>query len=174
MFNRGNLAAVAIFVVSMGLFSYAYYRDEAPPWLLKMTSGVAYTSSAVLNTIGVPTEVTPQPQRQARLPSYTIHGQRAAVDIAIDCNGFWAFAIFIASVLAVPSTWKAKLWGIGLGVPTLWVINTVRVVSLYFIAIYIPSIFEEVHLYVWQFLIIAAAFVLLMAWSEYFAKPADA
>jgi hypothetical protein len=35
-------------------------------------------------------------------------------------------------------------------------------------------VFEEVHLYVWQFLIIAAAFVLLMAWAEYFVRPADA
>ena len=174
VFNRGNLIAAAIFLATMGLFSFAYYREAAPSWLLKMTSAVAYSSSTVLHAMGRSTDVVAQPQVGSRLPSYTVYGGGATLDIAIDCNGFWAFAIFIASVLAVPSTARAKLWGIALGVPALWVINTIRIVSLYFVAIYVPSVFEEVHLYVWQFLIIASAFVLLMVWAEYFTQPADA
>lgn len=172
--TRSTFGALAVFVLTIGLFSVAYYRDGATPWLLRLTAALAYSSSGVLNTLGLSTVVGLQPQMGARLPSYVVYDDRAAVDIAIDCNGTWAFAIFLAAVLAVPSTWRAKAWGIGLGIPALWVVNTVRVVSLYFVAIYVPSIFEELHLYVWQFLIIAAALALLMLWAERFVRPADA
>jgi len=172
--TRGTLRAFVIFALTMGVFSYAYYRPQATPWLLDLTAALAYSSSATLNTLGLSTRVTAQPQIGSRLPSYTVHDDRVAVDIAIDCNGCWAFVIFVAAVLAFPSTWRAKLWGIGLGVPALWVVNTVRVVSLYYVATYVPSIFEELHLYVWQFLIIAAALALLVLWAEYLVPPADA
>lgn len=171
---RDTLGIVAIFLATMGLFSAAYYREEAPPWLLRMTAALAYSSSRALNIGGLSTQVTERPQEGARLPSYVVHGSGAAVDIAIDCNGAWAFAIFIAAVLALPSSWRAKGWGIGLGVPILWIINTLRVVSLYLVAIHIPNAFEMLHLYVWQFLIIGVALLLLMLWAEYFVRPADA
>jgi exosortase/archaeosortase family protein len=172
--TQGTLRTLAIFVVAMSLFSVAYYREEATPWHLRLTGALAHSSSAILSLLGRATMVTARPAAGSRLPSYVVHDGTVAVDIAIDCNGFWAFAIFLASVLAVPSSWRAKMWGVGLGLPTLWAINTVRVVSLFFVAIYWPAIFEALHLYVWQFLIIAAALLLLMLWAEYFLRPADA
>jgi exosortase/archaeosortase family protein len=172
--THGTLRTLAIFAVTMGVFSAAYYREEATPWHLRLTAALAYSSSAILSALGQGTSVTERPQVGARLSSYVVHDDRVAVDIAIDCNGAWAFAIFLASILAVPSSWRAKAWGVGLGVPALWAINTVRVVSLFYVAVYVPTVFEALHLYVWQFLIIAAALLLLMLWAEYFLRPADA
>jgi exosortase/archaeosortase family protein len=173
--TRDTARALLVFLLVLGLFSWAYYRDAAPPWLLWMTDVLARSSSSVLDAVGVATAVVERPQEGSRLPSYLVVGERARVDIAIDCNGAWAFAIFVAAVLAMPGCgWRARAWGIGLGVPALWIVNTIRVVSLYFVAVYIPSVFEELHLYVWQFLIIAAALGLLLLWAEYFVRPADA
>jgi exosortase/archaeosortase family protein len=170
---RGTLRALAIFLGTMALFAVLYYREAATPWHLRVTAALARSSSAALNVLGLTTTVSERPRMGARLPSYVVHDERVAVDIAIDCNGTWAFAIFLAAVLAVPSPWRAKTWAVGLGVPTLWVINTIRVVTLYYVALYVPAMFEPLHLYVWQFLIIAAALVLLMAWAELFLRPAD-
>jgi len=171
---QGTLKSLGIFALTIGLFSAVYYRAETTPWQLRVTAALTNSASAALNLLGHPTVVSERPQIGARLPSYVLHDDRIAVDIAIDCNGTWAFAIFVASVLAVRSSWRAKLWGVGLGVPALWLINTVRIVSLYFVAIYVPTIFEEMHLYVWQFLIIAAALFLLKLWADRFLPPANA
>ncbi len=171
---RSVFRELTIFLAVIGLFGALYYRDAATPWNLRLTETLARSSSLVLNALGIATVVEQQPQVGARLPSYAVHDGRVAVDIAIDCNGSWAFVIFLAAVLAVRSPWRAKAWGILLGVPALWAINVLRVVSLYYVAVHVPAIFEELHLYVWQFLIIAAALFLFVLWTEYLVKPANA
>lgn len=171
---RSALRELTIFVAAIAVFTALYYRDGATPWHLALTEGLARSASVTLNAFGLATVVEEQPQRGARLPSYAVHDGRVAVDVAIDCNGSWAFAIFVAAVLAVRNSWRAKVWGIGLGVPALWAINVLRVLSLYAVAMYVPSVFEELHLYVWQFLIIGAALLLFVTWSQYFVRPAGA
>ena len=61
------------------------------------------------------------------------------------CNGAWAHLIFLASVLAYPATWKEKLLGLAVGQPVLVVLNVVRVVSLFIIGVYAPTIFRAAH-----------------------------
>jgi len=53
--------------------------------------------------------------------------------------------IFLASVLAYPATWKEKLLGLAVGQPVLVVLNVVRVVSLFIIGVYAPTIFRAAH-----------------------------
>ena len=171
---RSALRELVLFIAVIAAFTTLYYRQAATPWHLRLTEDLARSASVTLNAFGLATVVEEQPQQGARLPSYAVHDGRVAVDVAIDCNGSWAFAIFVAAVVAVRSPWRAKLWGLALGVPALWAINVLRVVSLYGVATYAPSAFEAVHLYVWQFLIIGAALLLFVAWSQYFVPPADA
>jgi exosortase/archaeosortase family protein len=173
---RGLLWPCATFVSTLGLFGVAYYRDPATGWLLAMTRMRAEWAGAALNVLGHSTRVVFQPQAADHLEGYWLYGERASLGIAVDCNGVWAFVIFAAAVLAIPSSWRAKAWGLGLGVPLLWIVNLIRIVSLYYVAIHLPSVFEALHLYFWQFLIIGIAFVLLAAWAEYFAalpRPAS-
>jgi exosortase/archaeosortase family protein len=86
------------------------------------------------------------------------------------CNGAWAHLIFLASVLAYPATWKEKLLGLAVGQPVLVVLNVVRVVSLFIIGLYAPTIFRAAHVYVWQFLIIGFAMLMLFIWADQFVR----
>ena len=54
-----------------------------------------------------------------------------AVSIEAGCNGVEATLVLIAAILAFPSTWKQKLWGLGLGFLAVQGLNVVRIISLF-------------------------------------------
>ena len=167
------MQACAVFVFTLGLFSLFCLRGVLTPSLHAFTANLAHSAGAVLGCLGMPVAVQFTPGGGV-FDAYALVGPRATLDIADDCNGAWAFAIFVSAVLAVPSPWRAKAWGLGCGLPALWGLNLLRVVSLYYIAVCCPSLFMAAHLYVWQFLIIGAALLLLAVWVEYGVTPAHA
>ena len=106
----------------------------------------------------------------------TVQGNRLAFDgfwvIVVEaCNGVLPTTIYLAAVLAFPTTWVARLWGVAIGVPTIFLLNLVRVVSLLILGAYWPAAFEQVHIYVWQTLIIALSMGVWIFWAEYFVRP---
>jgi exosortase/archaeosortase family protein len=171
--HRQTAQACAVFVFTLGLFSVLCFRGVLAPGLRIFTAGLAHSAGAVLGSLGTPVRVDFKPGGGV-FDAYALAGTRATLGIADDCNGAWAFAIFVSAVLAVPSTWRAKAWGLGCGLPALWALNMFRVVSLYYIAVFFPDLFLAAHLYVWQFLIIGAALLLLAVWVEYSVAPAHA
>lgn len=82
------------------------------------------------------------------------------------CNGFLPTAIYVAAVLAFPCSWRAKGFGLLLGVPAIQVVNVVRVVSLMVLGAYWPALFERVHIFVWQTLVIAFTMAIWVGWIE--------
>lgn len=87
------------------------------------------------------------------------------------CNGVLPTYIYIAAVLAFPSRWAEKAWGILIGVPTIFVINLVRVITLMFFGAYWPDLFEKVHIYVWQALVVGLSMAVWLFWVERFVRP---
>jgi exosortase H (IPTLxxWG-CTERM-specific) len=96
-----------------------------------------------------------------------------ALDVATECNGAWAHLIFLACVLSYPASWRDKLKGLTAGESLLFLLNVIRVASLFIIAVHAPTIFRATHVYVWQFLIIGLGLALFLLWVDRFVeKPA--
>jgi len=91
-----------------------------------------------------------------------------SAEIITECTAIFPIMIFLAAVIAYPSRWKPKLWGIVLGVPAILFVNLIRLVSLFYIGYWFPSIFETAHLLVWQSLIIFFAVLFWLIWVEIF------
>jgi len=89
-----------------------------------------------------------------------------SIDIVDGCNGIYATAILISGVIAYPSNYRAKLWGVGLGILAIFILNLARVISLFYLGQYYQNIFNEVHVYVWQPLIILWAILVWDFWSR--------
>jgi exosortase H (IPTLxxWG-CTERM-specific) len=87
------------------------------------------------------------------------------------CNGVLPTYIYIAAVLAFPSRWVEKAWGILIGIPTIFVVNLVRVITLMFFGAYWPDLFEKVHIYVWQALVVGLSMAIWLFWVERFVRP---
>ncbi len=93
-----------------------------------------------------------------------------SAEVAEACNGIVPTYIYVAAVLAFPTGWRNHLAGVALGVPAIFVVNILRVLSLMLLGAYWPAAFDRVHIYVWQALVIALALGIWVFWAEYFVR----
>jgi len=127
------------------------------------TTLVALASSLLMNLFGAGAQVF----------GNTLTTSDYSINIVDGCNGVYATAILISGVIAYPSSLKAKAWGIPLGIAAIFFLNLVRVISLFYLGRSYPAIFEEVHVYVWQPIIIVWAIFVWYYWSQRITPGAD-
>lgn len=151
---RFTVAFLALVAAFLGLGTTAAAREtlQAP-----LCRAVAALASVPLDWLG----------------EATAHGHRLSFDgfdaIVVEaCNGFLPTAIYVAAVLAFPCAWRAKAWGLALGVPAIQAVNLARVVSLMVLGARWPELFERVHIFFWQTLVITLTMALWVAWIEAF------
>lgn len=87
-----------------------------------------------------------------------------AVSIEAGCNGIEATMVLLAAILAFPSTWKQKAWGLGLGFLAVQGLNVVRIISLFYLGQWNMTAFEWAHLYIWQALIMLDVLIVWLIW----------
>jgi exosortase/archaeosortase family protein len=80
-------------------------------------------------------------------------------------------AILVIAVLAFPSSGGRKLLGVAGGVALLYVLNVVRVASLFWTGVHAPGWFETLHSDVWPATIVATAVLLWVAWARWSLCP---
>ncbi len=93
-----------------------------------------------------------------------------AVSIEAGCNGLEATYVLLAAVLAFPSTWKQKLWGLFWGFLAIQGLNVVRIISLFYLGQWNMTAFEWAHLYIWQALIMLDALIVFLFWLRWVVK----
>lgn len=72
------------------------------------------------------------------------------VRIIAECTGIFEVLIFLAAVLAYPTSWAKRAIGIGLGIPILYAFNVVRILVLVAVGRHWADLFDFMHLYFWQ------------------------
>jgi archaeosortase B (VPXXXP-CTERM-specific) len=152
--NRRIILPVLIFFVIIGVFIFLYYRVvESQPFhgFMAFTANI---TGFLLNIMGRNTTVTDTVVSSPQF-SYQI------VDL---CTAVMPMLILTAAILAYPSRVKEKAVGLLIGLPGIFIINQVRLISLFFIGVYAPGIFETAHLLVWQSLMILLAIGLWLIW----------
>jgi exosortase H (IPTLxxWG-CTERM-specific) len=142
---------VAVLAVGFGLMALTPVNEH---FINPYTTFVAHEARVVLNLLGEGATVNGQ----------ILSSPRFAVAIYNGCNGLEAMLIFVCGVLAFPAPWKRRLVGLALGFLAIQVINIIRVVSLFYIGIHVPSWFSISHVFIWQTLIILAGVVLWLVW----------
>jgi exosortase H (IPTLxxWG-CTERM-specific) len=124
------------------------------------TGFVAFCSSQILNVFGSWTSVS----------GTNLSSKDFGINVVYGCNGALATAILLSGIIAYPSRMKEKLMGILIGIPAIFVINQVRVISLFLLGRKYPGVFEEVHVYVWQPIIIIFAILVWDFWARNFVQ----
>lgn len=89
-----------------------------------------------------------------------------SVDIKEGCNGIYATVILLAGVVAFPATWRQKLIGVVFGTVALFAINIIRVITLFYLSRSYPKLFDEAHMFIWQFVIIICGGLLWLVWYD--------
>lgn len=99
-----------------------------------------------------------------RVNGSTLSSSRGEVEVAYGCDALEPMVYFAAAVLAFPAPWRKRLPALAAGLPLLFALNIVRVVSLYLIATRRPTWFEFAHRDLWQPIFIVATLLLWFAW----------
>jgi archaeosortase B (VPXXXP-CTERM-specific) len=151
---RGVIRACIIFFVAVGVFIFLYSYFVASPRFNFFLDFTASVTGFFLNLTGQGVEVE----------GAVVASSRFAFQIVDLCTAIMPMMIFTAAILAFPSRIKEKALGLVLGLLAIFVVNEIRLVSLFFIGVYAPSIFETAHLLVWQSLMILLAIGLWLVW----------
>lgn len=72
------------------------------------------------------------------------------VKIIEECTGIYEILIFMAAVMAFPTSLKKKGIGLAFGIPLLYLFNVIRILVLILVGSYYYEIFDFMHLYFWQ------------------------
>jgi archaeosortase B (VPXXXP-CTERM-specific) len=151
---RRVIIPALVFFVTVGVFTFLYYRIvESSPF----HSFMAFTASItafLLNIAG----------RGVVVKDTLVTSPQFSFQIVDLCTAVMPMLILTAAILAFPSSVKEKLLGLLIGLPGIFIVNQVRLVSLFFIGAYAPGIFETAHLLVWQSLMILLAIGLWLIW----------
>jgi exosortase H (IPTLxxWG-CTERM-specific) len=124
---------------------------------------VAFFSTSILSVFGT----------VSRSGTFVVFNGFSAIIIEA-CDGVLPAYIYLSAVLAFPSRMDQKLWGIFIGIPAIFTINLIRVITLMMVGAYWPDLFERVHIYVWQALVVALSMALWVLWAEVFVRPGPA
>lgn len=95
------------------------------------------------------------------------HPNGFAYEIYYRCTAFLPLAIFSVSILAYPGAMTNKLLGLSLGLPLLLGLNLFRLVSLFYIGVYIPKAFGLTHSVIWEILMVVATIGLWLSWIKW-------
>ena len=93
-----------------------------------------------------------------------------SMSLAEGCNGIYALSIVIAGIVAFPARWRPKLIGLVLAIALIMILNYIRILTLWYAGKAGSFLFDTMHLYVWEFIIITLGAAFWYFWYEKFVK----
>ena len=162
LWNRPESRFLILFLAILATaFTVVALRTVNDSVVVPYTAFVARVSGHVLALFG----------EDITVDGVVLRSPRFAVTIYNGCNGLITSLIFISGVLAFPARLGAKLIGVIGGLLAIQLINLVRIVSLFYIGVFLPQYFSQSHVFIWQSLVIMAGITLWIVWAHRFAAP---
>jgi exosortase H (IPTLxxWG-CTERM-specific) len=121
-----------------------------------LNRGAAWIAASVLRAFG----------ETIALNGNVILFERREFEIVADCTGVEVISLFIAAVLAFPTTCRRRIKGLAIGIPVLVAVNQVRIVTLMYLGSRKREFFEYAHLYGWPALVLVLTIVLWVQWAR--------
>ncbi len=164
LWQKPEARFLILFLTILGVsFTVVALRQVNDTFVTPYTAVIAQVSGFVLRIFG----------EKATVTGCVVSSPRFAVTIYNGCNGLITSLIFVTGVLAFPAKFSAKLIGVIGGLLTIQLINLVRIVSLFYIGVFLPQHFNDAHIFVWQSLVIIAGISLWIVWAHKFALPQE-
>jgi len=121
----------------------------------------AWLANAILLGLGQPTHVS---EVMIQSPQFTMAIRRG-------CDAVEPTWLLCAAMISFPAPLLHKLWGIVAAIILLQILNLIRIVTLYWIGIHLPSFFNSAHVELWPTAFIVIAIVIFVSWKESSNRP---
>ena len=154
--KRPVLRFVVLFVVFLAAFQLImiipFVKDTVFPEYLRVN---AQSSGAIIGIF----------ENGVHVNGNSISSPGASLSIARGCDAVEPSALFVAGVLAFPAAMVSKIPGMLLGTVCLMVLNLARIIPLFYVRKHFPSVFEVMHIDVWQTLFVFLAILFWILWA---------
>jgi archaeosortase B (VPXXXP-CTERM-specific) len=156
--QRNDFLRILLFILLLGAvaagITFLTNHDSA---MASFQGGIATITSHTINLFGGRTSVS----------GNIIHSEGSfALSVVTACTGLFTTGVFIVAVIAFPAGFLAKLIGVLLGTTGVFLINLLRLGSLFYVGVHFPNLFDRMHLLVWQSLVIVLALFLWLLWAK--------
>jgi exosortase H (IPTLxxWG-CTERM-specific) len=155
--RRRSVGFLLRFVALLVVF---YFIVASPPVndavIVPFTAGIASVSGKILNSLGEKAEVS----------GTEIRSSSFGVNIENGCNGVETGLLFGAAVLAFPARWSRRLLGLLLGFLAIQALNLFRVITLFWIGLHRPALFNSSHTVIWQSVVVLFGVLLFLLWAS--------
>lgn len=152
--HRRVIIPTLTFFITVGIFIFIYSIIITSGPFHGFMAFTAQVTGIMLNLTG----------RGVQVIDIVVTSPQFAFQIVDLCTAIMPMMIFTAAVLAYPSRIKEKVIGLLIGLVGIFLVNQIRLVSLFYIGAYAPGIFETAHLLVWQSLMILLAIGFWLIW----------
>ncbi len=150
-----------VYLAVFGFLAMLFYAFYTSTWYFKniiepVSAFYAKTGNTILNILGFDT-----------LHNETsIISEQLTLNVFTGCDGTEAMALFASAIIALGVSWTTKFKGLLFGLPLLVLINIIRVVSLFILGIFLPSLFDFFHVQFWQIAYILSAMLIWLYWAN--------
>jgi exosortase H (IPTLxxWG-CTERM-specific) len=155
--RRRSVGFLVRFVVLLVVFYFIVAsRPVNDAVIVPFTAGIASVSGVILNALG----------ERAEVVGTEIRSSSFGVNIENGCNGVETALLFGAAVLAFPASWVHRLVGLFLGFVAIQFLNLFRVITLFWIGLHRPALFNSSHTVIWQSVVVLFGVVLFLLWAS--------
>ena len=126
-------------------------------FVLPHLSGIASLCGTLLRVLGFPVAVN----------ANVILSDRLNLEVVEGCDAIYPALLLTAAIVALPIRFLRKIPGILGGSLLLYAVNIIRVLSMYLVGVYFPSMFTAIHLYAWQGLFILLTLGGYLIWARH-------
>jgi exosortase family protein XrtM len=155
---------IGIFLVMHFLY-YLFGKTDLQTWIISILT--VKPGVAIINML--------TPQEHAYANGTLMMSKSVSLSILAGCDGSEGIFILISAILAYSTTIKTKLKGLVYGIAYIYILNIIRIVSLFYTAKYYNKYFNIVHGYIGQTFIIVMGCIFFIIWirfsSIYDEKP---
>ncbi len=151
-----KFAGTYLFYISFFVLLYIIFQDNFN-FLSNLTASVL---SALLGIFGV----------DHTIDETILYLGGISLNVIDECTGIYELFVYAGCVMAYPTSSGKKLAGVAFGIPAIFGINMVRLLSLAFVGMWFPSIFNYVHYYLWQVTLILLVVFVMLVWIEKIVK----
>ena len=151
-----KFAGTYLFYIGFFVLIYVIFQEKFG-FLSNLT---ASTLSALLGIFGV----------NHTIDETVLYLGGISLKVIDECTGIYELFVYAGCVMAYPTSSNKKLAGIAFGIPAMFSINMVRLLSLAFVGLWFPSIFNYVHYYLWQVTLILLVVIVMLVWIEKIVK----
>jgi exosortase H (IPTLxxWG-CTERM-specific) len=152
---RFVLVFSALMIAFYALWVAPFVRNDLFPHYLHWN---AAAGAALIRLFGHPVQV-----RGQFIDS--LESTHFSLEVGRGCDAIQPTVLFLAAMVALPSTRRAKVLGGLAGTGILLLLNLVRIVTLFFVGLEMPDLFHMMHVDVWQTFFIFIAVLLWMIWA---------